>query len=110
MREMAIMKRLDHPNIVRLYEIINDSDHERLYMGMKNVIYNVFLVFTSFVVLEYMAGGPICKNGEIVEEETARRYFADIITGIDYCKWVYIYTNDLTLHTQYTRRKSFIET
>lgn len=34
-----------------------------------------------------MAGGPIAVDGEIVEEETARRYFADIITGVDYCKF-----------------------
>ena len=32
-REIAIMKTLDHPNVLHLHEIINDSDHERLYMG-----------------------------------------------------------------------------
>ena len=32
-REIAIMKKLDHPNVLHLHEIINDSDHERLYMG-----------------------------------------------------------------------------
>lgn len=33
-REIAIMKRLDHPNVVALKEFINDADHERLYMGL----------------------------------------------------------------------------
>lgn len=36
--------------------------------------------------MEYMAGGPISREGEVLDEETARRYFADIITGVDYCK------------------------
>ena len=31
-----------------------------------------------------MAGGPISKSGEIIEEERARRYFADVVTGLDY--------------------------
>ena len=27
------MKQLDHKNVVKLHEIINDSDHDKLYMG-----------------------------------------------------------------------------
>jgi hypothetical protein len=30
---MAIMKRLDHPNVVKLYEIIDDPESDRMYMG-----------------------------------------------------------------------------
>ena len=30
--EMAIMKKLDHPYIAKLYEIINDPNQQKLYL------------------------------------------------------------------------------
>lgn len=55
------MKRLDHPNIVKLYEIINDPQSDNMYLGMwlhqfvKNGVWFelspiLSLVFTMFVV------------------------------------------------------------
>ena len=35
MREIAIMKKLQHPNLVRLHEVIDDDENEKLYMGKK---------------------------------------------------------------------------
>ena len=32
-KEIAVMKKLDHPNVVRLHEVIDDEDKDRLYMG-----------------------------------------------------------------------------
>lgn len=32
-REIAIMKKLDHPNVVKLVEVLNDQEADNLYMG-----------------------------------------------------------------------------
>lgn len=31
--EIAIMKKLNHPNLIKLYEVIDDNRAEQLYMG-----------------------------------------------------------------------------
>lgn len=32
-REIAILKKLDHPNIVKLVEVLDDPGEDKLYMG-----------------------------------------------------------------------------
>ena len=32
-REIAILKKLDHPNVVRLIEVLDDPAEDNLYMG-----------------------------------------------------------------------------
>jgi hypothetical protein len=32
-KEIAIMKKLHHPHVVRLLEVINDDQRERIFMG-----------------------------------------------------------------------------
>ena len=35
-REIAIMKKLDHPNVVKLVEVVDDPEEDNLYMGEQN--------------------------------------------------------------------------
>ncbi|XP_040949288.1 CBL-interacting protein kinase 32 isoform X2 [Gossypium hirsutum] len=78
-REIATMKLIKHPNVVRLYEI----------MGSKTKI---------FIVLEYVTGGElfdkIVNNGRMREDE-ARRYFHQLINVVDYCHSRGVYHRDL---------------
>lgn len=70
MREVSIMKQLDHPNIVKLIEVIDDPESDHLYM-----------------VLEYLEGRSIFEGSGPpggIGEATARRYFRDIAAGLVY--------------------------
>ncbi|OQU90517.1 hypothetical protein SORBI_3002G424500 [Sorghum bicolor] len=80
-REICTMKLIQHPNVVRLYEV----------MGSKTRIY---------IVLEFVMGGElhdiIATSGRLKEEE-ARRYFQQLINAVDYCHSRGVYHRDLKL-------------
>lgn len=70
--EIAIMKKLDHNNLVNLIEALDDPQEDSLYM-----------------VLEMCKKGVVMKVGlderaEPYEEEACRCWFRDMILGIEY--------------------------
>ncbi|XP_068652592.1 serine/threonine-protein kinase GRIK1-like [Aristolochia californica] len=70
LREVSIMKILDHPNIVKLIEVINDPNSDNFYM-----------------VLEYVEGKWVCEGSGPpggLGENTARIYLRDIVAGLMY--------------------------
>lgn len=68
-REINILRVFNHPHIIRLYEVIDT-------------------LTDIFVVMEYISGGElfdyIVSKGRLSEQE-ARRYFQQIISGVEYC-------------------------
>ncbi|KAL5994818.1 CBL-interacting serine/threonine-protein kinase 3 [Asimina triloba] len=78
-REIATMKLIKHPNVVRLYEV----------MGSKTKI---------FIVLEFVTGGELFDkivNHGRMREDDARRYFQQLINAVDYCHSRGVYHRDL---------------
>lgn len=70
LREVSIMKILEHPHIINLIEVIDDPDSDRFFM-----------------VLEYVEGKQVCDaSGQSggIGEETSRRRLRDIISGLIY--------------------------
>ena len=70
--EIAIMKKLNHPNLVCLYEVLDDPTEDSLYM-----------------VLEICKKGVVMKVGmhepaEPYHFEQCRCWFRDLILGIEY--------------------------
>ena len=70
--EIAIMKKLDHPNLVSLYEVLDDPTQDSLYMVME-----------------------MCKKGVVMRvgldqradpypDDLCRYWFRDLILGIEY--------------------------
>jgi len=80
-REIRIMKLLDHPNIVKLYDIISHKDDGKTYL-----------------VLEYVARGElfdyIVANGRIKESES-RRFFRQLVSAVEYCHAFLVVHRDL---------------
>ncbi|KAF7294399.1 CAMK/CAMKL/GIN4 protein kinase [Mycena kentingensis (nom. inval.)] len=78
-REIVVMKLIDHPNIMRLYDVWETSTD-------------------LYLILEYVQGGELfehlCKKGRLPTEE-ALGYFQQIIAAIDYCHQFNIAHRDL---------------
>ena len=71
-KEIAIMKKLNHPNIVKLYEVMESKKDNKIYM-----------------ILEYNEQGPVLEVGpngscEALNIETARKYIHDVVSGLYY--------------------------
>jgi serine/threonine protein kinase len=80
-REIKIMKLLDHPNIVKLYDIISHRDDKQ-----------------TFLVLEYVARGElfdyIVANGRIREPES-RKFWRQLVSAVEYCHAFLVVHRDL---------------
>jgi len=80
-KEIAIMKKLSHPNCVRMYEVIDDPTSSKLYLR-----------------LEFVTGGQCMEaaNGtQPLPLETAKKYFADMIIGLEYLHHNHILHRDI---------------
>jgi len=78
-REVRIMKTLDHPNIVKLYQVIETEK-------------------TLYLVMEYASGGEVFDylvlHGRMKEKE-ARAKFRQIVSAVQYCHQKKIIHRDL---------------
>lgn len=68
-REIAIMKLVDHPHVLGLYDVYESKKH-------------------LFLILEHVSGGELfdylVKRGRLPLGE-ARRFFAQMISAVDFC-------------------------
>ncbi|KAI7738657.1 hypothetical protein M8C21_021954 [Ambrosia artemisiifolia] len=78
-REISIMKLVRHPNVVRLHEVL--ASRTKIY-----------------IILEFITGGElfdkIVRHGRLSEAES-RRYFQQLIDGVEYCHSKGVYHRDL---------------
>ncbi|OAO12683.1 protein kinase [Blastocystis sp. ATCC 50177/Nand II] len=78
-REIALMKRLRHPNLVALVDVIDDAERDQIYM-----------------IIEYVENGQVMyydpashhftsklTNG-VLPEDHAKKYLYDIVSGLQY--------------------------
>ncbi|KAM5199609.1 calcium/calmodulin-dependent protein kinase kinase 2 isoform 5-T5 [Hipposideros larvatus] len=79
-QEIAILKKLDHPNVVKLVEVLDDPTEDHLYM-----------------VFELVNQGPVMEVPTLkpLSEDQARFYFQDLIKGIEYLHYQKIIHRDI---------------
>ncbi|KAI0522849.1 hypothetical protein KFK09_005234 [Dendrobium nobile] len=78
-REISIMKLVRHPHVVRLHEVL--ASRRKIY-----------------IILEFITGGElfdkIVRHGKLSENDS-RKYFQQLIDGVDYCHSKGVYHRDL---------------
>lgn len=79
-REIALLKKLDHPNVVKLVEVLDDPDEDNLYL--------VFELVERGEILQIPADKPL-------DEETARKNFRDVVMGVEYLHYQRIVHRDI---------------
>ena len=96
-REIAIMKKLTHKHVILLKEVLDDDSVDCLYMGeLPSPPLPAFFSLSSFrlfrpVVMENASNGTTMDlnlNGDVppLPMETARKYFREMVLGVEYCK------------------------
>ncbi|CAJ0943253.1 unnamed protein product, partial [Mesorhabditis belari] len=79
-KEIAILKKLSHPNVVKLVEVLDDPNDNYLYM-----------------VFEYVERGSILEipTDRPLDEDTAWKYFRDTLKGLEYLHYQKIVHRDI---------------
>lgn len=79
--EVQLMMRLDHPNIIKIYQVIESEDE-------------------TLIVMEYAPGGELIDyilTKKHLNETEARKFFRQIISAIDHCHMANVVHRDLKL-------------
>ncbi|XP_053985779.1 uncharacterized protein LOC128880098 [Hylaeus volcanicus] len=79
-REIALLKKLDHPNVVKLVEVLDDPDEDNLYL--------VFELVQRGEILQIPTDRPL-------DEGTAWKNFRDIVMGVEYLHYQRIVHRDI---------------
>ena len=78
-KEISIMKSLEHPHIVRIYEVLSSSEY-------------------IYIVMDYVSGGElytkIARGGKLGNNE-CRRYVRQLCSALDYCHSINICHRDI---------------
>ena len=73
LREIAVMKRVAHPNCVRLFEVIDDPVGDR-----------IFLVMDLLLGGEVLSPSNLPSGQSYLNEEDALEVFRDLLDGLEY--------------------------
>lgn len=79
-REVAILKKIDHPNVVKLFEVIDDIQVDNFYM--------IFELMSYGVVIDV-------PTENVIPEEHSRQLFRELVLGVEYLHYTKIIHRDI---------------
>uniref|UniRef100_F6R1X1 calcium/calmodulin-dependent protein kinase n=1 Tax=Callithrix jacchus TaxID=9483 RepID=F6R1X1_CALJA len=106
-QEIAILKKLDHVNVVKLIEVLDDPAEDNLYLALQNQAQNTQLdapdipkphslcpseqqdrrcIWALHSVFDLLRKGPVMEVpcNKPFSEEQSRLYLRDVILGLEY--------------------------
>ncbi|CAJ1942762.1 unnamed protein product [Cylindrotheca closterium] len=101
-REIALMKKLSHPNIVTLLDVIDSPGNDMLYMVLEYMPLGEILTYQNDGTFRRKEPKAGCTKKQITglvdghfDEEHAALYFVDILHGLAYLHQHHICHRDL---------------
>ena len=109
LREISILKKVNHPNLVKLYEIMHKEDQSKLYLVLEYCEHGDLMSFNEekniFTVNKYIFEKQLKKNSnekdiEDIEkvyytESLIRTFIRQIIRGLNYLHRIGVIHKDL---------------
>ena len=89
-REIAIMKLIEHQNVLSLYDVYENRKVQIFKVKLYGKLHNECMRYFQYLylVLEHVSGGELfdylVKKGRLTPKE-ARRFFRQIISALDFC-------------------------
>eukprot|EP01134_Creolimax_fragrantissima_P000955 CFRG0955T1 len=74
-REIAIMKRLDHPNVTRLYEVLNDPNSDFMYLVFERA---------DGMIWDMVKENSERNEQQRLPDDLVWKYFRDVLAGVHY--------------------------
>jgi serine/threonine protein kinase len=102
-REIALMKKLSHPNLVNMYDVIDSPESDMLYMVLEYMPGGEILTYQNDGTFRRKDPRPTSKSRRHLDglvdghfdEETAALYFVDMLHGLAYLHQHHICHRDL---------------
>lgn len=78
--EIAVMKKCNHENLVKLHEVIDDPDKKKMYLIID------FMNLGSLGCKRYMQHHGYDVHSGSIPMNKVYKYFVQCLKGLDYCK------------------------
>lgn len=106
LKEISILKKVNHPNLVKLFEIMHKSDRSKLYLVLEYCEHGDLMTFDQkkniFIVNKYIFEKHLKKNNLELDREKAyysenliRNFIRQTIRGLNYLHRIGVIHKDL---------------